>query len=146
MNTALNEPLRDTRTARGLTQAQLAEGLGVSANTLARWERGEVSPSGVSETLIRRWLGERADPPAKFSTGYLSPERLEAKLAADRHIRKRSGPIDPDLEASFEDLAIAEQVHLACRDTGPVKKQLLHSRAATSRPAASFVVANPQRG
>lgn len=41
--TAVNGPeLRLRREALGLTQAQMAEELGVSANTVARWERGEM--------------------------------------------------------------------------------------------------------
>jgi transcriptional regulator with XRE-family HTH domain len=36
--------LRITRKAAGLTQAELAERLGVTANTLARWERGQLRP------------------------------------------------------------------------------------------------------
>lgn len=33
------------RRAAGLTQRQLAECLGIHWNTVARWERGEISPS-----------------------------------------------------------------------------------------------------
>lgn len=36
------DELRNWRMARGLTQQQLAERLGVPANTIARWERGEL--------------------------------------------------------------------------------------------------------
>jgi transcriptional regulator with XRE-family HTH domain len=35
--------LRQTRKTLGLTQAALAERLGVSANTVARWERGKLA-------------------------------------------------------------------------------------------------------
>lgn len=35
------EALRARRQAAGLTQSQLASHLGVSPNTVARWERGE---------------------------------------------------------------------------------------------------------
>ena len=36
--------LRDRREDLSLTQIQLSEYLGVSANTISRWERGDVSP------------------------------------------------------------------------------------------------------
>ena len=38
--------LRDFRRGVELTQAQLAALLGVTGNTLARWERGEMAPPG----------------------------------------------------------------------------------------------------
>ena len=37
----------------GLTQAQLAERLGVRANTLARWERGEIRISEMAARFIK---------------------------------------------------------------------------------------------
>ena len=36
--------IRGMRRELGLTQAQLAGALGVHPNTLARWERGEITP------------------------------------------------------------------------------------------------------
>ncbi len=42
--------LRRLRKAAGLTQAALAERLGVTPNTVARWERDEV---GISEPMAR---------------------------------------------------------------------------------------------
>lgn len=39
------DQLRARRRGLGLTQAQLAERLGISANTIARWERGEKVPA-----------------------------------------------------------------------------------------------------
>jgi len=41
------------RTKCGLTQRGLAELVGVAANTVARWERGEVSISEPVARLIR---------------------------------------------------------------------------------------------
>jgi transcriptional regulator with XRE-family HTH domain len=50
--------LRERRKAMGLTQEQLADILGVSPNTIARWERGEMKiPSFLSlaiETIERK--------------------------------------------------------------------------------------------
>jgi DNA-binding transcriptional regulator YiaG len=42
--------VRRIRKALGLTQAQLAEQLGVAENSVARWERGEM---GIRSTAIR---------------------------------------------------------------------------------------------
>jgi DNA-binding transcriptional regulator YiaG len=42
--------VRDTRTGMGLTQAEFAARVGVSANTAARWERGEL---GVRPSALR---------------------------------------------------------------------------------------------
>lgn len=45
--------LRQIRSRRGLTQVALAERLGVTANTVARWERNEVRIREPMERLIR---------------------------------------------------------------------------------------------
>jgi len=39
--------LRRERKSLKLTQSAFADLLGVSANTVARWERGEASPPGI---------------------------------------------------------------------------------------------------
>lgn len=61
------QELKDWRTKAGLTQAQLAEELGVTSNTVARWERDEMSiPTHVNlaavskspQTYIRRVMNE----------------------------------------------------------------------------------------
>lgn len=47
--------LRSWRTKAGLTQAQLAEQLGVTSNTVARWERDEMSiPTHVNLSAISK--------------------------------------------------------------------------------------------
>ena len=53
--------LRARRRALGLSQAGLATALGVTANTLARWERGEVPMS--KPALVRMGL-ERLGAPS----------------------------------------------------------------------------------
>jgi transcriptional regulator with XRE-family HTH domain len=45
--------LRDKRKLLRLTQAEIARQLGVAANTVARWERGEMRPSHP-EVMARR--------------------------------------------------------------------------------------------
>ncbi|MDQ3799786.1 MAG: helix-turn-helix domain-containing protein [Acidobacteriota bacterium] len=39
--------LKDKRIRLNMTQEQLAEAFGVSATTLARWERGEIIPNAI---------------------------------------------------------------------------------------------------
>ena len=45
--------LKRIRKKMGLTQVQLAKRLGVAGNTVARWERDEMSISNPVETLIK---------------------------------------------------------------------------------------------
>lgn len=44
--------IKQKRLSLGLTQHELAEILGVSANTLARWERNELTPRSIGAILI----------------------------------------------------------------------------------------------
>lgn len=50
--------LRVERLARDWRQADMAKALGVSANTVARWERGEVSPTPMAQAGIRAALAQ----------------------------------------------------------------------------------------
>lgn len=57
----------DVRTVRkklGLSQEKLAEKLGVTRNTISRWELGEVSPSAENLTALNRLLTQLEDPAA----------------------------------------------------------------------------------
>ena len=49
--------LREARRARGLTQGDLAELLGVGSSTVCSWERGRCTPSKVYWCEIERILG-----------------------------------------------------------------------------------------
>jgi transcriptional regulator with XRE-family HTH domain len=48
--------LRSKRESLGMTQEELAKELDVTANTIARWERGEVPKSGVLPSWVERIL------------------------------------------------------------------------------------------
>ncbi len=51
--------LRSIRQKLALTQAALAEAVGVTSNTMARWERGEMAISEPAARLIEKIAEER---------------------------------------------------------------------------------------
>jgi transcriptional regulator with XRE-family HTH domain len=52
--------LKVERQAREWTQAEMAAVIGVSTNTVARWERGEVTPSPLAQGGVRTALADHA--------------------------------------------------------------------------------------
>jgi transcriptional regulator with XRE-family HTH domain len=65
----LSDEIRTRRKQLGLTQVELGEKLGVSGNTVARWERGEVTPD--APPMLR-----------------LALEQLSARAATARRLKK----------------------------------------------------------
>ena len=53
---ALAELIRSRRSQLGLTQAFVAEQIGVDQSTLARWERGDRVPSGLLLLRLSSYL------------------------------------------------------------------------------------------
>jgi transcriptional regulator with XRE-family HTH domain len=51
--------LRSIRQKLALTQAALAEAVGVTSNTMARWERGEMAISEPAARLLEKLAQER---------------------------------------------------------------------------------------
>jgi DNA-binding transcriptional regulator YiaG len=51
--------LRSIRQKLALTQAALAEAIGVTSNTIARWERGEMAISEPAARLLEKLAEER---------------------------------------------------------------------------------------
>lgn len=51
--------LRERRNGLGLTQEGLAKALGTTANTIARWERGEVSIPPYLELALKQLKSEK---------------------------------------------------------------------------------------
>lgn len=51
--------LRTIRQKLSLTQAALADAIGVSSNTVARWERGEMVISEPAARLVEKIAAER---------------------------------------------------------------------------------------
>lgn len=63
-NVDLSVSLVNARTARGMTQKQLGEALGVPQPTIARWESGDHNPSHGSLKKIAKALNALAMPPS----------------------------------------------------------------------------------
>ena len=58
-----------TRTAAGRTQEQLAEAVGVSRQTVAKWESGETSPDLEHAAALAEALGTTLDALVSFDGG-----------------------------------------------------------------------------
>ena len=73
VRTRVGRAVQEARTARGLTQTELAQALGVSQPSVSAWEVGRALPS--SEVLIRIAdelgldLGKLADPLKRATPG-----------------------------------------------------------------------------
>ena len=67
----LGDKLRHCRHAKGWTQEQLARNLGVSWNTVQRWESGKTKPSPLAMEKLRIWLD---DTPNQNQAALFRPE------------------------------------------------------------------------
>ena len=56
-STPFSERLRKAREARGMTQAEAAESLGVHWVTFSRWETGANQPKGLALKAAEAWIG-----------------------------------------------------------------------------------------
>ena len=63
--------IRATRMAARMTQEQLAEAVGVSRQTVAKWESGETSPDLEHAAALADVLGTTIDGLANFDSGGL---------------------------------------------------------------------------
>ncbi|HJV43288.1 helix-turn-helix transcriptional regulator [Caulobacter sp.] len=61
MHERLNNRLRELRTARGLTQAELAERAGVSRKTINTVENGVFVPSTILALMLAKVLDARVE-------------------------------------------------------------------------------------
>lgn len=85
---------QDIRTKRlhlGMTQAQLGEALGINKNTIARWERDELTPQST-EMLRLAFVGlEIEQKPAL--TGDKLVKKIERGTNKIRRIARQLSPI-----------------------------------------------------
>ncbi len=94
------DALRQLRLRLGLTQAGLARRLGVTANTIARWERDERTPGRPALRLLRL-LARHGDADAPRTDG------MEANVSTKAELEDRIAELEEevqDLETELSDL------------------------------------------
>lgn len=113
MDTNIGRMIKDARTRKGLSQAELAEKVGVSQAAIGQWERGTFTPRGRNLNALADVLGIAFQP--EFSDLDLPPlyedeEKVIAGLAEKYEDvtapRRRVPDPSPNLQ---EDLFIAEE-------------------------------------
>ena len=58
---SIGEYIRHFRSVKGWSQEQLARKIGVSWNTVQRWESGKTKPSQLAMQKLKIWLSETLD-------------------------------------------------------------------------------------
>lgn len=77
------EQLAEARRARGFTQEELAERLGVSRQAVAKWERDAARPGPANARALRDLLGEDFPAPPAPSPASPTPEPASPAPATD---------------------------------------------------------------
>lgn len=115
--------VRRWRDASGLTQAQLAERVGVQLITVSRWERGATNPTRKNLEAIRQATGVETMTPEERAPIYRLAERV-AEL--ERQVEEMRGTISEyiDRDSSAD----------ALRDSGDVAAAKDARRRASSGP------------
>ena len=110
----IGERIRTLRTKKRMSQADLGSLIGIRPNTIAKWERGELTPRGTSiakaakalETTSAYILGETNDP---TSQGYMLQTGTEETVSGKRLII-RNHDMDINLPESPEGFDILRRV------------------------------------
>ena len=55
------ERLKELRTAKGLSQMQLAQAVGLSQSAIAKWELGKTEPTASAIILLAAFFNETTD-------------------------------------------------------------------------------------
>lgn len=84
----IGERIRELRKRMGQSQEELAYAIGMSTNTIARWERGELVPRGTSLAKIARvlnttsnyLLGETNDSSLSQNVSIVDPPAQERSV------------------------------------------------------------------
>ena len=89
------EQLAEARRARGFTQEELAERLGVSRQAVAKWERDAARPGPANARALRDLLGEDFPAPPAPSPASPTPEPASPAPAADTPAAPPANPKRP---------------------------------------------------
>lgn len=89
------EQLAEARRARGFTQEELAERLGVSRQAVAKWERDAARPGPANARALRDLLGEDFPAPPAPSPASPTPEPASPAPAADTPAAPSAKPKRP---------------------------------------------------
>lgn len=82
-----NANLLKARTARGLSQSQLAERIGAHFTSISDWERGKNTPSARHLASLSRELGEPVD--FFFAADSSEEDEEESAVWMDRALMRR---------------------------------------------------------
>ena len=101
----LGARIRNARKAKGLTQAQLAEKIGIKRATLSKYETGAIEPSITHLSVIASWLGVGfydllgKGRSIAYDTGFSDGVEIEEYLDKQiEELRKQSGYSWSELE------------------------------------------------
>lgn len=89
----------------GLSQEQLAEALGVSRNTIGRWERGECAPNADKLTELERMLAQHDVRAVPEDTPTPVPDAEPAAAPAEPP-QEPAGKVPPSAKAKRWPLAL----------------------------------------
>lgn len=104
----IGERIRTLRKQKRMSQAELGNQIGITPNTVAKWERGELTPRGTSiarvakalETTSAYILGETSDP---SSQGYMLTGTEETGFGKRLIIRNHDMDINlPETPEGFD--------------------------------------------
>lgn len=135
------EYFRSRREDLGISQKEAAERLGVSANTVARWERGSALPTAARVTSLRDLLGISRARIADLVRGTAPPpgaEAVEARIAEleDRIAELEERCVQPvtALEDQYGNKIVFEPAGIRIESLGEVEVV-----SATLEVVSSFV-------